>query len=155
MSDLAKQEYFTLSKMFVVDKIPVRPNSVCTELLRQNYLDGVELHTITEASVSILIGADVPEMFCVKSFRKGPQGSPVAVETPVGWSLLGPSLSPSFNTNCQVKFVRKSDDEIEKMVSDLWDADFQTGTSILNIPHSSEDRAAYGKLTSSVRRLGP
>ena len=150
VSDLAKQEYFTLSKVFVVDKIPVRPNSVCTKLLRQNYLDGVELHTVTGASVSILIGADVPEMFCVKSFRKGPQGSPVAVETPVGWSLLGPSLSPSFNTNCQVNFVRKSDDEIEKMVSDLWDADFQTSTSILNIPHSSEDRAAYGKLTSSV-----
>ena len=98
VSDLAKQEYFTLSKVFVVDKIPVRPNSVCTELLRQNYLDGVELHIVPGASVSILIGADVPEMFCVKSFRKGPQKSPVAVETPVGWSLLGPSLSPSFNT---------------------------------------------------------
>ena len=137
MSDLAKQEYFTLSKVFVVDKIPVRPNSVCTKLLRQNYLDGIELHTVPGASVSILIGADVPDMFCMKSCRKGPQGSPVAVETPVGWSLLGPSLFPSFNTNCQVNFVRKSDDEIEKMVSDLWDADFQTGTSILNSKHTS------------------
>ena len=61
------------------------------ELLRQGYTDGVKLNTITGASVSILIGADFPKMFCVKSFRKGPQGSSVAVETPIGWSLLGPS----------------------------------------------------------------
>ena len=48
--------------MFVVDKIRVRPNSVRKELLRQGYLDGVKLNTITGASVSILIGADFPQM---------------------------------------------------------------------------------------------
>ena len=55
-------------------------------------------------------------------------------------------MSPSLNTYCQVIFVRQSIVEIEKMLNHLWDADFQTGT----ISHSSEDRTAYERLTSSV-----
>ena len=124
VSDFNQHVNFTLPKVYVVDKIPVKSNVVSNQLLDMNYLKGVELNTIPGASVSLLIGADVPELFCIKSFRKGPHGTPVAIETPIGWSLLGPSLSPSYKTNCQVNFVRKFDDDVEQLVSNLWDADF-------------------------------
>ena len=73
------------------------------------------------------MGADVPELFCVKSYRKPNQGSrlPVAIETPIGWSLLDPSLSPSYSTNCRVNFVRTSDDSIHKLVNCLDKAIFK------------------------------
>ena len=116
----------------------------------ENYLKGVELNTIPGTSVSLLIGADVPEMFCLKSFRKGPQGAPVANETSIGWLLLGLSLSRSDEANYQVYFVSKFDDEVEQLVSNLCDAIFQTDSSVLSTQQSSEDRNAHENLKSSI-----
>ena len=140
----------TLPKVYVVDKIPVKSNVVSNQLSDMNYLKGIEFNTIPGASVSLLIGADVPELFCMKSFRKGLHGTPVAIETPIGWSLLGPSLSPSYETNCQVNFKRKFDEEVEQLVNNLWDADLQTGTSVLSTSQSSEDRVAHKRLKFSI-----
>ena len=70
-----------------------------------------ELHN---AKVFFLIVADAPKMFCIKSYRKGPVGTLVAIETPIGWSLLGQSLSPSLRTNCKMTFVIKGDCNIEQ-----------------------------------------
>ena len=120
------------------------------QFLEKNYLKGVELNTIPGTSVSLLIGADVPEMFCLKSFRKGPQGTPVANETSIGWLLLGPSLSWSDEANHQVNFVSKFDDEVEQLVSNLCDAIFRTDTSVLSTQQSSEDRNAHENLKSSI-----
>ena len=106
---------------------------------------------LPNTKVSLLIGADVLEMFCIKSYRKGPRGTPMAIETPLGWSLLGSSLSPSFNTNCNVNFIRKRDESVEQLVQDMWEADFQKGTVALDVPNSSEDWEAFHKLTSSIK----
>jgi len=122
LSSLHRRLNFTLPKVYVVDKIPVKPNTVRYEdLCEVTPLKDVEFNNLTSTCVSVLIGADIPELFCIKSFRKGPPGSPVAILFPIGWSLLGPSLSPSFTTNCNVNFVR--------MENCLWDRDFQTGAS--------------------------
>ena len=75
----------------------------------------------------------------------------MAIETPVGWSLLDSSLSPSFNTNCYVNFIRKRDESVEQLVQDMWEADFQRGTGVLDVPNSSKDREAFHKLTSSIK----
>ena len=114
------------------------------------HLQDICFQKLCGEKVSLLIGADVPEMFCIKESRKGPRGAPVAIKTLLGWSLLGPSLSPSFNTNCQVNFIQKRDNSIEQLVQDMWEADFQRGTSILDTPNSSEDREAFQKLKSSI-----
>ena len=74
----------------------------------------------------------------------------MAIETPIGWSLFKPSLSPSSETNCQVNFVRKFNDKVEQLVSNLWDTDFQSSTSVLTTPQSSEDRVAHEKLKSFI-----
>ena len=99
IQDLNKQRQFVLPKVFVIDNIPVKPNTASQRLLKASYLNDVVLNSIPGGTVSILIGADVPELFCMNRFKRGPPGTPIAVETPVGWSLLGPSLSPSYATN--------------------------------------------------------
>ena len=43
----------------------------------------------------MLLGADAPEMFCVGNIRKGPKGTPYAIETLLGWLLLSPSMTLS------------------------------------------------------------
>ena len=37
------------------------------------------------------------------------------------------------------------------LVQDMWEADFQKGTGVLDVPNSSEDREAIHKLTSSIK----
>jgi len=46
-------------------------------------------------------------------------------------TLLGPSLLPSVNTNCNVNFIHKRDKNVEQLIRDLWEADFQKGTGFL------------------------
>ena len=93
-----------------------------------------------------------PRFFALRAFRKGPLGTPLWLyETPLGWSLLGSSLSPSFSTNCNVNFIRKRDASVEQLVQDMWEADFQKGTGVLDVPNSSEDREALHKLTSFIK----
>ena len=98
----------------------------------------------------MLIAADVPEMFCMGNIRKGPKGTPNAIETPLGWSLLGPSMTLSSQTNFHVNFLSCKDDELLQATKCLWKSDFEKGTSILNVPNSKEDRAAYDVMESRL-----
>ena len=60
----------------------------------------------------MLIGADVPEMFCVGNTQKGPKGTPYAIETSLGWSLVGPSMTLFSQANFYVNFLSCKDDEL-------------------------------------------
>jgi len=152
VSDMDRQSSFILPKVFSVDSIPVKPNAVSSKSLsKMPHLRDISLKELRGAKVSLLIGADMPEMFCIKNFRKGPRGMPVAIETPVGWSLLGPSLSPSVNTNCNANFIHKWDKNVEQFIRDMWEADFQQGTNVLDMPNFAEDRETLYKLTSSIK----
>ena len=111
VSDLDSDSSFSLSNVHSVENIPVQPNnvSVDAEVCKLPHLQDINLKSLPHASVNLLIGADVPELFCIYSARSGPRGTPRAIETPLGWSLLGPSLSPSQGSNCTVNFIVKKD----------------------------------------------
>ena len=146
-----KENSVVLPSVFSVDKIPVKPNMIrIKSILKIPHLQDISFKELRGAEVFVLIGADFPEIFCTRSYRKGTRGGPTAVETPLGWSLLGPSLSPSIRTNCKVNFIQKQEDGLHQLLSSLGDADFQVGTSVLDAPNSSEDRKAFQKLTTSV-----
>ena len=78
----------------------------------------------------MLIGADVPEMFCVGNIRKGPKGTPYTIETPLGWSLLGPSMMLSSQSNLNINFLSCKDNELLQATERLWKSDFERGTSV-------------------------
>ena len=85
----------------------------------------------------------MPELFCTNKFCKGPRGTPSVICTPLGWSLLGPSLSPSYSTNCKVHFSRKTDDAAYQLIESLWDSEFLKGTTVLDTPNFKIDCAAF------------
>ena len=114
------------------------------------HLKGIKLDTLSNVEVGLLIGVDVPELFCTSEFRKGPCGTPSAIYTPLGWSLLGPSLSPSYSTNCKVHFSRKTDDAAYQLIESLWDSEIVKGTTVLDTPNSKEDCAAFHLMQDSV-----
>jgi len=153
VSDLNNEVSFFLPKVHSIERIPVQHNNVLvnSELRNLPYLQNIPIKCLPHSSVELLIGADVPEIFCIYSAKRGPQGTPCAIETPLGWSLLGPSLSPSKLSNCTANFVDKGKLPIEAMVENMWASEFDPGTSILDVPTSGEDRAAYDTLKSSVQ----
>ena len=152
VSGLDGKVYYTIPNVFSINEIPVRPNLVSTQrkILELPHLKGIKLDILSNVEVGLLIGVDVPELFCTSEFRKGPRGTPSAIYTPLGWSLLGPSLSPSYSTNCKVHFSRKTDDAAYQLIESLWDSKFVKGTTVLDIPNSKEDRAAFHLMQDSV-----
>ena len=60
------------------------------------HLSGITFQRIPDATVTLLIGADVPEVFCPIDVCKGGRGQPIAFKSILGWSLLGPSLLVTF-----------------------------------------------------------
>ena len=94
-SSLDEAETFDVSKILSIDDIFVTPNAVPAsgDLNQFTHLRGLNYPQVHGATVTLLIGPDVPEVFCMRSVHKGARGQLVAFETPLGWSLLGPSLS--------------------------------------------------------------
>jgi len=82
-----------------------------------------------QASVYLLLGDDVPELFCIYSARKEPSGTPCAIYTHLGWSLLGPSLSPSQENNCTANFIAQiTKHEMSDLVKKMCENEFHPGT---------------------------
>ena len=144
-SGLSGEVYYTIPNVFSIDEIPVRPNLVPTQrkIVDLPHLKGMKLDNLSTAEVGLLIGVDVPELFCTSKFRKGPRGTPSAIYTPLGWSLLGPSLSPSYSTNCKVHFSRKTDDAVYQLIESLCNSEFLKSTTVLDTPNSKKDGAGF------------
>ena len=73
VSGLDGEVYYTISNVFSIDEIPVRPNLVPMQrkILKLPHLKGIKLDTLSNVEVGLLIGVDVPELFCTSEFRKG------------------------------------------------------------------------------------
>ena len=130
--------------------IPAQPNVIQEEVLQLPHLNDIKVNVIPGASVDLLIGADVPELFCTYSYRKGSRGAPCAVEAPLSWSLLGPSLPRSLKNHCQVNFVSKTQEFMEDTIVRMWPSEFDLGTSIFKVPYSKEDRIYLTIMESQI-----
>ena len=93
--------------MFTVDRIPVRSRHFASakEIKKWPHLLDVNLPEVDERQVNLLIGNDRPEIVEVAlETRVGKKGEPVAVKTPLGWTVCGPMEKLS-NCNVSVNFV--------------------------------------------------
>ena len=135
-----------------ISNIPVKPNLIPakTNLASLPYLKDIVFPTVKGASVTLLVGANVPELFRQLNVRRGGCGEPIAIETPLGWSLLGPSLSPSVSNNCVVNFIHHRGYSLQKVYDCVWSNEFANGTSVFYKPFFKEDRIIYRLLQDKV-----
>ena len=152
VSALNNDNSFSLTNVHSIESISLQPNSIPPkrEVSQFQHLKDIRFDTIPGTSIQMLIGADVPEIFCVGNIRTDPKGTPYAIETALGWSLLGPSMTLSFLANFYVNFLSCKDDELLQATECLWKSDFERGTSVLNIPNSKKDRAAYNMMETRL-----
>ena len=149
---LDRDEEYSLTSVFALDDIPIRPNLVPAKekLQEMAHLKDIEFPQIKADRVIRLIDADIPELFLSTDHRKGRRGQPTAIKTPLGWSLLGLSLSASLATNCFVGFVNSQDEVLHKQICSFWETDFQPESASLQMPTSRDDRKTHGLFKSSV-----
>ena len=144
-----------LPKVFSIDNTPVRPNLIPAkcEIKGMQHLCDLAFTKVDGALVTLLIEADVPELFCPAAFRKDRRGEAVAIKTPLGWYLLGPSLSLSSTQNCTVNLVKHHDITVEQQIQTIWSADFEKGTIVLDVLFSREDHLMYKLLQDSLKMI--
>ena len=144
VSALNSDKSFALTNVHSIESISLQPNSIPPkrELFQFQNLKEIKFYTIPGASIQMLIGADIPEMLCMRNTRKGPKRTPYPIETPLGWSLLSPSMTISSQANFHVNFLSCKDDELLQATERLLKSDFKRDTS-LNVPNSKEERVAY------------
>ena len=152
VSSLTSDRTILLPRVKSISNIPVRPNLIPAKanLASLPHLNDIVFPTVKGASVTLLLGADVPELFCPLSVRRGGRGEPIAIETPLGWSLLGPSLSPSVSSNCVVNFIHHRGYSLQKVYDCIWSNEFADGTSVFCKPFSKEDGMMYRLLQDKV-----
>ena len=117
-------EWIEIPDVVVIKKIPINPNSIPSvdKLHSYDYLSNVTFPSIDCSTVQLLIGANVPKAFRVQSAKTAPkEGLPDAVRSPLGWSLLGPSLDDSDGETAEAMFLMAQehvDEELDEISSD-------------------------------------
>ena len=83
VSALNNDNLLALTNVHSIESISLQPNSIPSkrQLSQFQHLKKIRFDAIPGALIKILIGAVVPEMFCVKNIRKDHKGTPYAFET--------------------------------------------------------------------------
>ena len=63
-------------------------------------------------------------------------------------------MTLSSQANFYVNFLSCKDDKLLQAIERLWKSDFESGTSVLNVPNSKEDGAAYDVMETRLCLAG-
>ena len=143
---------FTIENAYTVDALPLRDACVPSENLmkRWPHLQDVELHRLKCNTVSLLIGASVPEAHWVLDQRIGSSKQPFATLTVLGWVLFGPAGGRERGTTV-VNFL-ETQDSLESDILRLYETDFNEQRNSTENEPSIEDEQVL-KLTKQTTNL--
>ena len=144
-----------LPKVFSTGDISVHPNLIPAKckIKEMPHLCELAFPKVDWGFSNSTDKSDIPELFCPAAFRKGHRGKPVAIKTPLGWTLLGLSLLLLSTQNRTVNFVKHYDKTVEQQIQTTWSTDFEKGTTVLGMPFSHEDHLMYKLLQYSVKMI--
>ena len=84
----------SLREVLVVDTIPLEAAQVpvSREMNNLEHLKDISFKELSDKTIGILIGVDASVVFRALESRFGPEGTPDAIRTSLGWVLFGPAL---------------------------------------------------------------
>ena len=98
--------------------------------------------------VCLLIGADTPEAFFHLEERRGNRTQPIAIKTPLGWTIQGPSgKKPPDSLVSSVNYI--SNEELDEKLSRLWKHDFPDSMTSNKTAMSKDDKFVMEQLTET------
>ena len=138
----------------IVERLNVKPFKP-SDLSRWPHLFGISIPEIDEDEVTVLIGANIPEVQVHEESRTGRIGEPYAVRTILGWAILGP-VGLKENDGCgrtNVHFMKYREEHLEQQLQQLLDLD-NTGIGDSGSKAMSQnDRQALTILNKTVRMV--
>ena len=100
--------------------------------------------------LTILIGNDRPDLIDKQFDRKeGEQGEPVAVRTPLGWTVHGP-IGETVKDRVHINFTRTGQDSLSVQLEHMYDEEFVEADANAEEGMSVEDRKAQELMDQSA-----
>ena len=94
--------------------------------------------------VSLLIGADTPEAFFTLDEKRGNRDQPIAIKTPLGWTVQGPCGKRKHNQSVSINHISNTD--LDNKLSAMWKHDFQDSMTSTKTAMSREDKMVMDQL---------
>ena len=81
-----------VKRLWTVDRLNASRRSIPSEQDTRQWphLEDIELPSISEREVRLIVGTNAPEAFWVLEERRGNRGEAYAIRTPLGWTVMGP-----------------------------------------------------------------
>lgn len=119
LPEIENCNYFTIDHAIVMNTLNI-PHNKIDNVVKNNYkhLHDISFPTLYQSDVTVLIGADHPELHLHQEFKTGNPGDPVAVKTKLGWMLMGGKRKEN-NINCN----HLSKNSISENLERFWEID--------------------------------
>nr|XP_039268838.1 uncharacterized protein LOC120343883 [Styela clava] len=133
-----------LKSVFVCDNRIPHPERRQTDFETFHHLRGIPLPDIKENEVMLLIGADHPFAHFQLERRVGGDNEPIAIRTPLGWTLLGANKRAGevdlIQANCHL--LHDDYNILQEQVKQFWSTDAIGMVYNMKRAESVEDRVA-------------
>jgi hypothetical protein len=118
-----------------------------SDVTHLHHMKGLHLSDIKPSDVKLLIGANVPKAHLQVDVREGDPHQPVAIQTPLGWCIMGTS-SPSSDSDrsVHVNFLSATDDSLHHQVERFWQTEAFGVAYNFKDSRSVEDQRSIKKL---------
>ncbi|KAL6483178.1 hypothetical protein MHYP_G00080500 [Metynnis hypsauchen] len=150
---------YAINHAFTAEELSLADQSCPAERLKKrfDYLRGVPVRGFSVVQPSLLIGSDHPHLITpVRPVLRGPQGSPVAVCTLLGWTIQGPTnflQTPSKETSCLHAAFQSPNQDLLRHVEMLWQVDTLPFRSEKEATRSKQDQLAVNTLDQRTVRV--
>ena len=154
ITDLQGENQLRLPSLFTLKSIPVTESDFPTEseLHKWEHLRELTLPKLKSSHVGLLLGSNAFLAMEPLEVIPSREGSPYAVKTRYGWTLGGLRSDPQVRS-AGVKVCGtslKSDEQLERMFTQLYNAEYEENLSSTKRGASVEDREWQKKVDSSI-----
>ena len=138
---------------WVIDKLNIPSFKVSKKMATEQWthLSDVDLPELEGCDVMILIGSDMAHLLVHLEVRQGRWDEPIAVKTPLGWTLFG-NVSQGHCGTMNVNFLTSDKEStLQHQIERFWEIDSYASKQVL--PESTlsvEDKRALAILESST-----
>ena len=127
------------------------PSFKMSELQHMPHLMGLNLADVERQEVKLLIGANVPRAHLQLETREGQIDEPIAIQTQLGWCVMGVQHSEFTKHSSHVNLLSASQDELSLQVEQFWQTESFGVRATVNKPRSVEDERALQVLQKDTR----
>lgn len=150
-----------IKRLWTVDKLNASSHSIPTDqdIRRWPHLRDINLPSMDETKIELIIGCNAPEAFWVLEERRGNRGDPYAIRSPLGWTLMGPMDRVDYK-ECRhsVNFTRvvsveREEDVLMQQLERFWKTDNAGLIPDSKVSMSVEDKRAIAVMESSAKMV--